>query len=96
MERGLVGHSRVLAFMLCGKHAKEGTVTDDYIYVAMNMYHDALELDVPGLPEPMQWRVAVNTSAPPPEDIWDRGASLYFGLPSFHVGGQSVAILVGR
>ncbi len=91
------GTSRVIAFLLCGKHAKEGTVTDDYIYVAMNMYHDALELDVPGLPEPMQWRVAVNTSAPPPEDIWESGREpLVSDCHRFMLGGRSVAILVGR
>jgi isoamylase len=91
------GTSRVIAFLLCGKHAKEGTVTDDYIYVAMNMYHDALEFDLPGLPEPMQWRVAVNTSAPPPQDSWEVGSEpLVSDWHRFMLGGRSVAILVGR
>jgi glycogen operon protein len=40
--------SRVLAFMLCGKHAKEGKVPDTGIYVAMNMHWEMHGFQLPG------------------------------------------------
>jgi isoamylase len=91
------GTSRVIAFLLCGKHAKEGTATDDYVYVAMNMYHDALEFEVPNLPSGLRWRAAVNSGAPAPEDCWELGREpLVSNTRAFMLGGRSVAILVGR
>jgi isoamylase len=91
------GTSRVIAFLLCGKHAKEGTATDDYVYVAMNMYHDALEFEVPNLPSGLRWRVAVNSGAPAPDDCWELGREpLVSKTRAFMLGGRSVAILVGR
>ena len=89
--------SRVLAFMLCGKHAQDGTKVDDYIYVAMNMYWEALPFEIPGLPEGIEWHVFVNTSAPPPEDVWELGAEPPLeDQHNFLVGGRSVVILVGK
>lgn len=91
------GTSRVLAFLLCGKHAKGGTVQDDYVYVAMNMYHEALAFEAPGLPETMRWRVAINTGAPAPEDIWVPGTEpLVENTGQIWLGGRSVLVLVGR
>ena len=89
--------SRVLAFMLCGKHAQDGTKVDDYIYVAMNMYWEALPFEIPGLPEGIKWRVFVNTSAPPPEDVWEPGTEPPLeDQRNFLVGGRSVVILIGK
>ena len=91
------GTSRVLAFLLCGKHAKGGTVQDDYVYVAMNMYHEPLAFEAPGLPEPMRWRVAINTGVPAPEDIWVPGTEPLVGnAGQIWLGGRSVLVLVGR
>ncbi|AFY71689.1 glycogen debranching enzyme GlgX [Thalassoporum mexicanum PCC 7367] len=89
--------SHALAFMLCGKHAKEGTVNDDYIYVAMNTHWDALWFEPPGLPEGMQWHVFANTGASSPEDVWTPGQEP--ALENQHgilLGDRSVVILVGR
>ena len=86
-----------LAFMLCGKHAKEGTVVDNYIYVAMNMYSEALWFEVPGLPNGMKWHVFANTNALPPQDIWEVGAEPVLKDQSgLSMGGRSVAIFVGK
>lgn len=89
--------SRILAFMLCGRHAKQGTLTDNYIYVAMNMHWEANWFEIPGLPQGMQWHVFVNTGATPPEESWYPGTEPVlknqFGLL---IGGRSVVILVGK
>ncbi|MDF5720154.1 MAG: glycogen debranching protein GlgX [Rhizonema sp. PD37] len=90
-------HSRILAFMLCGKHAKEGTVTDNNIYVAMNMDLQGHWFEIPGLPEGMQWHVFANTSMTPPEDVWEPGTEpVLVEQRQFLLGSRSVTILVGR
>lgn len=87
--------SRTLAFMLCGKHAKQATVADDFIYVAMNTHWQTQWFEVPGLPPGLTWHVAVNTGAAP----------AYFPLGTepplenqqgLLVRDRSVVILVGR
>ena len=57
--------NRTLAFMLCGKHAKQATVADDFIYVAMNTHWQTQWFEVPGLPPGLTWHVSVNTGATP-------------------------------
>jgi isoamylase len=57
--------SRTLAFMLCGQHAKNGEVTDNTIYVAMNMHWETLWFEIPSLPPGMKWHVSVNTGSNP-------------------------------
>jgi len=82
---------------LNGKYAKDGTNPDDFIYVAMNMYWEALPFELPRLPDGFRWRVFANTSMPSPEDAFDPGSEP--GLAdqnSFIAGERSVAILVGR
>ena len=91
------GTNRTLAFMLCGKHAKGGTVVDNTIYVTMNMHWETLPFDLPGLRDGMQWHVFVNTSAPSPEDSWQPGSEpLLEDQSRFLVGSRSVVILVGK
>jgi glycogen operon protein len=89
--------SRMLAFLLCGKHARRGAGHDDYVYVALNTHWDALPCELPGLPEGRSWHVAVNTGAPEAEDSWDLGCEPRLAdQGNFTLGGRSVAILVGR
>lgn len=91
------GTNRSVAFMLCGKHAKGGTVVDNYVYVAMNMYWDTLPFTLPGLPDELKWHVFVNTGAPSPQDSWQPGSEpLLDDQSRFVVGGRSVVILVGK
>jgi glycogen operon protein len=89
--------SRTLAFMLCGKHAKGGTVEDDSIYVAMNMHWESHGFQLPRLPKGMLWRVAINTDVAAPEDIWEVGQEKKLKNQSeFLVGPRSVVVLVGK
>jgi isoamylase len=89
--------SRTLAFLLCGQHAPRGGATDNYLYVAMNTYWDALPFELPKLPDGLTWHVAVNTGAPEGQDSWDAGAEPHLeDQGSFVMGGRSVAILIGR
>ncbi len=91
------GTSRALAFMLCGKHAKGGSVEDDQIYVAMNTYWDALDFEVPSPPQGTKWHVAVNTGMPSPDDIFAPGMEPALSNQSnITVGARSVVVLVGR
>ena len=55
-----------LAFMLCGGHAKGGTVDDDFIYVAMNMHWESHDFELPALPDGSRWHVFANTGMPSP------------------------------
>ena len=87
------GTSRVLAWMLCGKHAR---VADDYIYVAANAYWDALFFAPPVLPPGMAWRVFANTSMAPPEDIHEVGKEPRLNDGRIMVGPRSLMVLVGR
>jgi isoamylase len=91
------GYSRTLAFMLCGRHARGGAVTDDYLHVIMNMHWEGCQFELPGLPQGMTWRVFANTGAHAPEDIWRPGIEPVLGdQREFLMGPRSVAILVGR
>jgi isoamylase len=90
-------NSRTLAFMLCGKHARGGIEPDDYIYVAMNMYWDAIGFGLPQLPAGMKWHLAINTSMPSPEDIWTPGEEVLLTEQSdILLAERSVIVLVGR
>jgi len=60
--------SRCLAFLLCGKHT-QGQQAD--IYVAMNMYWEALPYQVPKPRERECWKIVVNTSMRAPQDIYE-------------------------
>ncbi|KAB8144948.1 glycogen debranching protein GlgX [Chloroflexia bacterium SDU3-3] len=89
--------SRVLAFMLCGKHAKGGTASDSNIYVAINMYWDALSFEIPTLPAGRMWSVFANTGAESPGDCSMPGDEpLLPDQRSILVGGRSIVILIGQ
>ena len=91
------GASRLLAFMLCGKNARGGVETDDYIYVAMNVHWEAHWFELPGLPDGMQWRAFANTGVPSPGDIWDNGAGpLLEDQGGILVGERSTVVLIGK
>jgi glycogen operon protein len=90
-------NSRTLAFLLCGKHAQGGKVSDDYIYMAMNMYHEDLSFELPAPPNGMRWHIFVNTGVEAPGDCHEPGYE-----PPLHdqhhilVGNRSVMVLVGK
>lgn len=89
--------SRRIAFLLCGHHAKGGTVDDNGIYVAMNMHWQSALFELPQLPSGMIWHVFANTDAPAPQDIWQPGKEVKLTDQSaFMLGSRSVVILVGK
>ena len=65
--------NHTIAFLLCGKHAKQGQVEDNYIYVAMNMHWETHWFEIPGAPAGKQWKIFANTGANSPEDSWSPG-----------------------
>ena len=87
------GTSRILAWMLCGKHAR---VADDFIYVAANAYWDTLVFAPPLLPAGIAWHVFANTSMVPPEDIHEVGKEPRVNDSHIIVGPRSLMVLVGR
>lgn len=89
--------SRTLAFMLCGKHAKAGTVEDNSIYVAMNMHWQAQWFELPGLPGGVNWHVFANTGCTAPDDCFDLGTEPKLDNQSgILLGDRSVVILVAK
>jgi len=87
----------IIAFLLCGLHARGGTEKDKYIYVAMNMHWETHGFELPKLPEGMLWHVFVNTDMQPPEDILEVGREVMIENQfEFAVGPRSVVILVGK
>jgi len=91
------GTSRVIAFMLCGKHAKGGTVKDNTLYVAINMHWEPHSFELPVPPEDTRWHVAVNTDMPAPGDIYEVGRErIIENQSAFMVGPRSVVVLVSK
>ena len=91
------GDSRVLAFLLDGKHARGGTVQDNYLYVAMNSHWEGHSFGLPQLPDNLQWHVVANTGVAAPQDIWEMGQEpLLSEQTYFMMGPRSVAILIGK
>jgi glycogen operon protein len=89
--------SRTLAFMLCGKHAKAGTVEDNSIYVAMNMHWQAQWFELPGLPMNQNWHVFANTGCSSPEDCFEPGTEPKLDNQSgLLLGDRSVVILIAK
>jgi glycogen operon protein len=89
--------SRTLAFMLCGKHAKAGTVEDNSIYVAMNMHWQAQWFELPGLPGGVNWHVFANTGCNSPEDCFEPGTEPKLDNQSgLLLGDRSVVILIAK
>jgi len=90
-------NSRTLAFMLCGKHAKEGKANDNSVFVAMNMHWEMHGFELPRLPSGMLWHVFANTDALPPHDIWEPGKEVKLDNQyEFLVGPRSVVVLIGK
>jgi len=91
------GGSRVIAFLMDGKHAKGGTVEDNYIYVAMNMHWESHNFEIPRLPEGKSWYVSANTDMPEGNDIFASGdEQLLEDQAECMVGQRSVVILIGK
>jgi isoamylase len=86
-----------IAFLLCGKHARGGSVTDNYVYAAINMHYQAQWFDLPGLPDGLSWHAFANSGAPAPQDIWEPGQEPLLETQSgILLGDRSVVVLIGK
>lgn len=91
------GTSRTLAILLDGMQAKGGTVKDDIVYAAFNMYWEALGFELPALPANKKWYVFANTGIQGDGDIHEPGREpLLDNQGGILVGARSVMILVAR
>lgn len=85
------GTSRVLAWQrtqVVGNRVES-------IYTAMNMYWEPLEFELPYPPRGTQWRLAVNTAAKSPEDIWMPSEEPALGDQArMSVDGRSILVLL--
>jgi glycogen operon protein len=89
--------SRVFAFMLDGEYVQNGNKKDDFVYVAMNMYWEALIFELPHLPQNKNWYVSVNTDVPSPFDFHQLSNEPKIEDQNhFTVGPRSVIILIGK
>lgn len=90
-------HSRVLAFMLCGEHAKQGEVSDNDVYVAMNMHWEMHGFQLPVLPQDKEWYVFSNTDMTPPLDICEPGQEQQLeNQQGILVGPRSIIVLISK
>jgi glycogen operon protein len=90
------GTSRVIAYMLNTHHVRDDAQTP-FIYVALNSYWGALDLELPIIPEGLRWHLFANTGLPSPQDICEPGGeSPLEGQGSYLIGPRSVVILIGK
>jgi glycogen operon protein len=90
-------YCRTIAFMLCGKHAKQGTLEDNYIYVGMNMHWQVSRFELPGLPQGMKWHVFANTGLNSLQASYEPGTEpVLEDQGGMLLGDRSVVILVGK
>jgi isoamylase len=89
--------SRMLGFMLDGKHARGGLGKDNSIYVFTNSHWEGQDVELPGLPEGQRWHVFANTGAQELEDVWEPGAEPPLADQThLFIGARSVVILVAK
>jgi len=89
----LSGTSRVLAFWA----RLRGGNPDDQVYVAFNMYWEALLFEPPAVDDGRRWHVFANTGLASPNDVCAPGVESPLEDPKqLLVAGRSVVILVAR
>jgi len=89
--------SRTLAYMLCGKHAKNGATHDATIYVAINTFWGGIPFQLPEPPPGERWHVFANTGMPAPQDICEIGKeALLENQSEFFVGPRATIVLVAK
>jgi glycogen operon protein len=77
--------------MLSGRNAPE---PDSDIYVAMNMHWEALPIRPPNPAEGARWRVAINTSMPSPDDIFEPGEEPLVHDTTVIAASRSIIVLI--
>ncbi|MEY2984097.1 MAG: hypothetical protein RLZZ568_714 [Cyanobacteriota bacterium] len=89
--------SHVIACLLCGKHAKSGSQTDNTLYIALNLHWETHWFELPQLPDGSQWHVFANTGATSPLDICRPGEEIVLeNQQGLLIGDRSVVVLVSK
>ena len=83
------GQARALGFTLAGFDQ------DPDIHVMMNMYWEAVDMDIPQVAG-RSWARVVDTSLPSPSDIVDPGAETVWPGQSYPVKPRSVVVLFSK
>lgn len=97
MAARLVGRKPYLGFYALRKPRQRGTIRDETIYVALNMYWEPLHFELPTLEPGLKWHVFANTDMTNSEDIHQIGEEpLLENQAGFFVGGRSVIVLVAK
>ena len=90
-------HSKSLAFLLCGRHAKRMGANGDFIYAAFNSWHEDLEFNLPVLPRGMRWYLFADSALNAPADIVEPGSEdLLPNQKKRRAHARSCFILVGK
>lgn len=91
---GTDANSRLIGIMYAGRDAQD--IRDDIVFYCMNTYWEPLIMQLPELPNGMQWRVCVNTSVEF-EDGRDMEAyTEFFYKKTLRVPPRTVVILVAE
>jgi glycogen operon protein len=89
--------SRSLAFMIAGDMSCDFGPEADFIYVAFNMWHEALSFGLPKLPSGMRWRQVADTGRPSPDDFLEPGSEQLIADQSLvTLTERSVIVLIGN
>ncbi len=84
----LANYNRHLAMLYCGKYGKKKDKTDDdFIYLAYNMYWEAIDFALPTLPADYEWICAIDTQ--------QESIEKYF-TTKVTVAQRSVMVLLGK
>ena len=86
--------SRAFTFLLSGRPETKDQLSDDVIYVAMNMSLADLKFELPKIPSNLHWYLFANTGT---DEIYEIGREPILGnQKTLPLLSRSVAILVGR
>ncbi|MDD3390732.1 MAG: hypothetical protein PHO98_05445, partial [Synergistaceae bacterium] len=87
--------NRTLGVLFAGSVEQDGEKRDDIVYVALNMHWEAHSMQLPELPGGKQWRVLVDTSETPGEDIGENVSRDSLDGDMIHIAPRTVMLLSG-
>jgi isoamylase len=78
------------------RHHSAAAEGPDVLYVALNMYWEALAFELPS-PPGQCWHVCANTAMAPPTDLWEPAQEPPLPEPQeVLLGGRALLVLVAR
>lgn len=91
---GTDANSRLIGIMYAGRDAQD--IRDDIVFYCMNTYWEPLIMQLPELPNGMQWRVCVNTSVEFEDERDMEAYTEFFYKKTLRVPPRTVVILVAE